>query len=127
MQGVEDLLLSARGHPERVIPCLKNCTRFIRNALDTMNLSVVVGVFKAIQQLVQVGPGVGEALLPYSKMFLSPISSFLDMTRNIGDSIDYGQRRNDDIGEEVEILSPKPVSNLSLFFIRLGEVNARIS
>jgi hypothetical protein len=48
-----------------------------------------------------VGAGVGEALLPYSKIFLGPISTFLPMARNIGDQMDFGQRRGDDIGEEV--------------------------
>lgn len=99
-QGVEDLLLGARGHPERIIPCLKACARFLRNALATFKPAVVLGTFKAIQQLVKVGPGVGEALMPYGKLFLGPIAAFLDMSRNIGDQIDYGQRRNDDIGEE---------------------------
>ena len=99
-QGVEDLLLGARGYPERVIPCLKACARFLRNALSTYNPRVVLGAFKAIQQLVKVGPGVGEALMLYGKLFLGPIANFLGMTRNIGDQIDYGQRRNDDIGEE---------------------------
>lgn len=99
-QGVEDLLLGARGHPERIIPCLKACARYLRNALSTCSPTVVLGTFKAIQQLVQVGPGVGEALMPYGKLFLGPIATFLAMTRDIGDQIDYGQRRNDDIGEE---------------------------
>lgn len=90
-----------RGKPARVIPCVKNCVRFIRYALGTFKPPIVLAALKAIQQLVSVGPGVGEELLPYSKIFLGPISSFLDMARNIGDQIDYGQRRNDDIGEEV--------------------------
>jgi len=99
-QGVEDLLLGARGHPERVIPSLKPCARYLRNALSTFKPSVVLVAFKAIQQLVRVAPGVGEALMPYGKLFLGPIAAFLEMTRNIGDQIDYGQRRSDDIGEE---------------------------
>ena len=61
----------------------------------------MIGVFKVIQQLVLVGPVVGETLIQYCKVFLGPISYYLDMNRNIGDKIDYGQRRNDDIGEEV--------------------------
>ena len=99
-QGVEDLLLGARGHSDRVIPCLKVCARYLRNALDTYNPEVVLATLKAIQHLVKVGPGVGEALMSYGKLFLGRIAIFLDMTRNIGDQIDYGQRRNDDIGEE---------------------------
>ena len=44
--GVEDLLLGARGHPERVIPSLKPCARYLRNALSTFKPSVVLVAFK---------------------------------------------------------------------------------
>lgn len=47
------------------------------------------------------GDGIGQALLPHSKQFLAPMAAFMDSNRNIGDSIDYGQRKNDDIGEQV--------------------------
>jgi hypothetical protein len=29
------------------------------------------------------------------------MNAFLDQTKNTGDQMDYGQRNNDDIGEEV--------------------------
>jgi hypothetical protein len=35
------------------------------------------------------------------KQFLAPMAAFLDNNRNIGDSIDYGQRWSNDVGEEV--------------------------
>ena len=41
------------------------------------------------------------AMTPYYKQFLQPMNAFLDQTKNTGDQMDYGQRRNDDIGEEV--------------------------
>lgn len=31
------------------------------------------------------------------------MNTFLDRNKNIGDTIDYGQRNNDDIGEEVRL------------------------
>ena len=43
----------------------------------------------------------GAEILHYAKQFLSPISIFLDCNKNIGDRIDYSQRNNGDIGEEV--------------------------
>lgn len=43
----------------------------------------------------------GEAILPFAKQFLTPVKPFFGNSRNIGDRIDYGQRRNDDIGGQV--------------------------
>lgn len=31
------------------------------------------------------------------------MNAFLDQTKNIGDEMDYGQRKNNDIGEEVRL------------------------
>lgn len=100
-QGIEDLLYSARGYPNRVVPCIKNLVRPIRNALSKFDTEVLLAVLKAIQLLITCNEGIGVALLPYSKQFLAPIASFLDMNRNIGDAIDYGQRKDDDVGENV--------------------------
>ena len=36
-----------------------------------------------------------------SKQFLAPIATFMDLNTNIGDGIDYSQRHNNDIGENV--------------------------
>jgi hypothetical protein len=60
---------------------------------------------KAIEQLITSNEGVGEALMPFGKQFLSPISFFMDEKKNIGDAMDYSQRKNNDIGEEVDLLS----------------------
>jgi len=43
--------------------------------------------------------------MSYGKQFLGPISFFMDEKKNIGDQMDFAQRRNNDIGEEVRKLS----------------------
>lgn len=58
---------------------------------------------QALRQLVQCADGIGRAMTPYYKQFLQPMNTFLDRVKNIGDTIDYGQRNNDDIGEEVRL------------------------
>ena len=100
-QGIDDLLYAAKGYPERIIPCLKNLVRPIRNALSKFDVDILLGVLKAIQLLVTCNDGIGVALLPHSKQFLAPIASFMDMNKNLGDGIDYGQRKDDDVGENV--------------------------
>lgn len=100
-QGIEDMLFAARGHQLKVISCVKSIVRPLRNALGKFDTEILLGVLKAIQQLLKVGKGVGAELLPHSKQFLAPMAAFLECNKNIGDSIDYAQRQRNDVGEEV--------------------------
>lgn len=100
-QGVEDMLYACKGYPKRVISCLQSLCRPLRNALSKYDPDILLPTLKVIQQLCQCNPEIGPQLLKYTKIFLSPMGTFLTSNRNIGDSIDYGQRKNDDIGEEV--------------------------
>ena len=100
-QGIEDLLFASRGFPNRIKSCVYHIVRPIRNALSKFDTDILLGVLKAIQQLITCNDGIGEELASYSKQFLAPIATFMDLHKNIGDSMDYGQRKDDDIGENV--------------------------
>jgi hypothetical protein len=100
-QGIEDMLIASHGHPERIIGCIPNIVRPLRNALSKFDTSILLIVLKILQQLVTCNAGIGEVLMPYCKQFLAPMCTFMDECKNIGDQIDYGQRKNDDVGEEI--------------------------
>jgi hypothetical protein len=100
-QGVEDMLFSARGQAEKIIPCVRSLVGPLRNAFMKFDADVLLGVLKALQQLLKSAPGVGEALLPFSKQFMAPMGLYLEDCKNIGDTMDYSQRLNNDIGENV--------------------------
>jgi len=100
-QGVEDLLIGGKDTPERICSAIPKLVRPLRNALNKFDIDILLGVLKAIQQLVLSGKNVGLTLMKYSKQFLSPIALFMDDNKNIGDSIDYAQRKGNDVGEEV--------------------------
>jgi hypothetical protein len=100
-QGIEDLLFAARGYPNRIKSCVYSLVRPLRNALSKFDADIMLNVLKALQQLVTCNEGVGATLMPYSKQFLAPIATFMDLSKNTGDGIDYGQRFNNDIGENV--------------------------
>lgn len=100
-QGIEDMLFAAKGKPERLRPCIKLIVRPIRNALSKFDPDLILAVSKTLQLLLKSNPCIGETLLVYSKQFLAPLAAFLDMEKNTGDKIDYGQRKNDDVAEEV--------------------------
>ena len=73
----------------------------MRNALAKFDTNILLSVLKAMEQLITCNEGVGEVLMSYGKNFMGPISFFMDEKKNIGDKMDYAQRRNNDIGEEV--------------------------
>jgi hypothetical protein len=101
-QGIEDMLYAARGHPDRIKPVVHLLVRPLRNALGKFDTEILLWTLKAMQQLITCNKEVGEVLMPYAKQFLAPISLFMDRNKNLGDAIDYGQRKGDDIGEEVQ-------------------------
>lgn len=49
---------------------------------------------KKIQKLVLAGEMIGEALVPYYRQILPIFNMFKNKRLNIGDKIDYGQRKN---------------------------------
>lgn len=100
-QGIEDMLYAARGHPERIKPVVHLLARPLRNALSKFDEEILLAVLKALEQLILCNEGIGEVLLPFGRQFLVPMAYFMDNNRNTGDAMDYGQRRNDDLGEQV--------------------------
>lgn len=104
-QGIEDMLYASRGHLERIGPVIPHLVRPLRNALSKFDTNILLGVLKALEQLITCNAGVGEILLPYGRQFLVPMAYFLEHNKNTGDAFDYGQRKRDDIGEEVLLRS----------------------
>lgn len=102
-QGIEDLLFAARGSPDKILTILPKLATFIRNAMATYNRDILMATTKALRLLVTCNEGVGEALVPFYKLFLAPLNLFLDDVKNTGDAFDYGQRRNNDCGEECRL------------------------
>lgn len=99
-KGVEDLLEASRGHPDWILPSLPDLAKPLKYAFMTGIPSVVLKTLRVIRLLLSSNEGVGEALVPYYKLFLSPIKLWLDYRKDTGDVIDYSQRQSNDVGEE---------------------------
>jgi len=54
---------------------------------------------KKIQKLVTSGDMIGEALVPYYRQILPVLNMFKNKHVNIGDKIDYSQRKNENLGD----------------------------
>ncbi|KAG6615529.1 uncharacterized protein IUM83_05124 [Phytophthora cinnamomi] len=83
----------------RVLPCLPQLIPPIKANLMTRNQAVLCLQMKVLQRLVLCCPYTGEALVPYYRQLLSIFNLFITKRVNCGDSIDYAQRRQENVGD----------------------------
>lgn len=102
-QGVLDML-EAGAH--KVLPVIPQLIIPIKTALNTRDKTVIVRILKILQTLVNCdvavagGAGlIGQALVPYYRQILPVFNVFINNHDNIGDQIDYGQRKRRNLGE----------------------------
>ena len=102
-QGVMDML-EAGAH--KVLPVIPQLIIPIKTALNTRQKDVIVKILKILQALVnsdvQVSGGsglIGQALVPYYRQILSVLNIFINNNENLGDGIDYAQRKRKNLGE----------------------------
>ncbi|CAM9451004.1 unnamed protein product [Choristocarpus tenellus] len=101
-QGVYDMLSAGSN---KVLPVIPQLIIPIKTALNTRQKGVIVKVLKVLQALVtcdqgQGGQGlIGQALVPYYRQILPVLNIFIRKNDNLGDSIDYGQQRRENLGE----------------------------
>lgn len=99
LQGCCDLL--EKGGP-KILPTIPQLIIPIKTALNTRDPEIVCSTLSVIQQLVVSGELIGEALVPYYRQLLPMFNFYKGKNKNMGDHIDYGQRRRANIGELVE-------------------------
>ena len=129
-QGAHELLEASRGYPERILPCIPSLISPLRLALTTKNAGIVLAALHCIQELVMCNYGVGEvrvrsraagrararlpprdrmtrsrplrqAIVPFYRQILSVLNLFFTKRSNLGDQMDYGQWKNEDLGAAV--------------------------
>ena len=67
--------------------------------MNTRDPDIISVVLKIIQKLVLSAEMVGEALVPYYRQILPVFSLFRGNNKNIGDAIEYGQRKRHNLGD----------------------------
>jgi len=95
VQGTHDLLEQGG---TKILPVVPQLIIPIKTALNTRDPEVIATMLKTLQKLVVSGEMVGEALVPYYRQILPVFNIFKSCTKDIGDSIDYGQRRRINLG-----------------------------
>lgn len=98
-EGTNELL--ERGGP-KILPVLPQLIIPIKKALSTKNTDILVSTLKMLQKLVLSGDMIGEALVPYYRQILPVFNLFKHKNSNLGDKIDYSQRKNENLGDLIQ-------------------------
>jgi len=99
VQGVFDMLEKGGS---KVLPVVPQLIIPLKTALNTRDPEVVSTTLKIIQALVLSADMIGEALVPYYRQLLPVFNIFKNNNTNIGDSIDFSQRKRLNLGELIE-------------------------
>eukprot|EP00428_Durinskia_dybowskii_P018383 CAMPEP_0170215548 /NCGR_PEP_ID=MMETSP0116_2-20130129/7411_1 /TAXON_ID=400756 /ORGANISM="Durinskia baltica, Strain CSIRO CS-38" /LENGTH=345 /DNA_ID=CAMNT_0010466125 /DNA_START=61 /DNA_END=1098 /DNA_ORIENTATION=+ len=111
VEGVHNMLEKGGS---KILPVVPQLIIPIKKALNTRDPEVMVITLKVLQALVLSAEMVGEALVPYYRQLLPVFNIFRSHTPNIGDEIDYGQRKRRNLGELID-------ETLEIFEVHGGE------
>merc|ERR1712094_117995 len=99
IEGTFNLL--AKGG-SKILPIVPQLIIPIKTALNTRDPEIICTTLKVMQALVMSAEMVGEALVPYYRQLLPVLNIFKSCNINIGDSIDYSQRKRLNLGDLIE-------------------------
>merc|ERR1712039_283739 len=99
VQGVFDML---EKDGSKVLPVVPQLIIPMKTALNTRDPEIISTTLKIIQALVLSGEMIGEALVPYYRQLLPVFNIFKNNNTNIGDFIDYSQRKRVNLGDLIE-------------------------
>lgn len=99
IQGVHDMLEKGGS---KVLPVVPQLIIPLKTALNTRDPDIVAPTLKIIQVLVLSGDMIGEALVPYYRQLLPVFNIFKNNVLNIGDRIDYNQRKRVNLGALID-------------------------
>jgi hypothetical protein len=101
VQGCYDLLEKGGS---KILPVVPQLIIPIKTGLNTRDPEVVGTILKVLQYLVQPSTCemVGEAMVPYYRQILPVFNIFKSRRMNIGDTMDYSQRKRKNLGELVQ-------------------------
>lgn len=98
VQGTYEMLEGSQ-NGQKVLPVVPQLIIPVKVALNTRSPTIICTMLKILQTLVKSGPGIGEALVPYYRQILPVFNIFKTSNSNLGDRIDYGQRKRMCLGE----------------------------
>ena len=94
--GTLDLI--AQG-PSKILPVVPQLVIPLKKDLNTREPEILCRCMAVIQALVKADPLISEALVPYYRQILPVFNEFRLANVNIGDHIEYGQRKHTNLSD----------------------------
>jgi len=86
----------------KVLPVIPQLIIPIKTALNTRDHEIIAITLKILQALVVCSETIGEALVPYYRQILPVMNLFKTSNYNLGDKIDYSQRKGQNLGDLIQ-------------------------
>jgi hypothetical protein len=83
----------------KVLPVIPQLIIPVKTALNTRDAEIIAVTLKVLIKLTTCHPSVGEALVPYYRQILPVMNLFKTKNMNLGDGIDYSQRKAGNLGD----------------------------
>merc|ERR1712228_689544 len=100
VQGVFDMLEAGGA---KVLPVIPQLIIPVKTALNTRDTDIIAITLKILQALVTCSETIGEALVPYYRQILPIMNLFKTRNFNLGDKIDYSQRKANNLGDLIQL------------------------
>lgn len=102
-QGLQDLLNAARGkEPSLIAPAVPTLILPIKRALGTKDPIIMCRCINMLQLMIRCDERIGELLVPYYRQILPTFNLFLGFNCNLGDGIEYSQRKRENLGDLIQ-------------------------
>jgi len=111
VQGTYDMLEKGGS---KLLPVVPQLIVPVKTALNTRDPELMATIMKVLQVLVTSGEMIGEALVPYYRQILPVFNIYKCKNNNLGDKIEYGQRKRMNMGDLIS-------ETLEIFEINGGE------
>lgn len=99
-KGLQDMLNAARGkEPSLICPAVPSLIIPLKKALNSRDIPTMCKAINTLQLMLRVEPRCGELLVPYYRQLLPAFNLYFRSTKNIGDAMDYSQRKRENVGE----------------------------
>ena len=85
--------------PSKILPVVPQLVIPLKRALNTKDPEILCRCMAVIQALVKEDPLISEALVPYYRQILPVFNEFRLKNLNLGDRIEYGQRKHTNLGD----------------------------
>lgn len=96
VQGAYDMMEKGGS---KLLPVVPQLIVPVKTALNTRDPELMATMMKVLQYLVLSGEMIGEALVPYYRQILPVFNIFRGKNANIGDGMDYAQRKRLNLGD----------------------------